>query len=96
VLLGGTSGPAKQARCRGGDGVSLLRSGVLFFASARLSDGREVRGEKPSKREGHPVPTSLRVLLFPFPPFLFPLLFVFAHFLLPLRPQSVEFDSRKR
>src|SRR5665811_1730669 len=39
----------------GGVGVSLRRSGVLFFAPATTSDGRTVRGEKPSKREGHPL-----------------------------------------
>jgi hypothetical protein len=39
--------------------VSLRRSGVLFFAPTTISDGHEVRGEKPSKQEGHPDP-SLR------------------------------------
>lgn len=37
--------------------MSLRRSGVLFFAPKPLSDGRNARGEKPSKREGHPVPS---------------------------------------
>lgn len=39
--------------------MSLPRSGVLFLAPTTISDGREPRGEKPSKREGHPDP-SLR------------------------------------
>jgi hypothetical protein len=39
------------ALCREGR-VPLQRSGVLFFAPATTTDGRSVRGEKPSKQEG--------------------------------------------
>jgi len=40
-----------------GVGVSLPRSGVLFFAPTGISDDHFVGGEKPSKREGHPNPS---------------------------------------
>lgn len=38
--------------------MPLSRSGGLFFAPTALSDGRQLEGEKPSKREGHPGPPS--------------------------------------
>jgi hypothetical protein len=40
--------------------MPLRRSGVLFFAPTTPSDGRKVRGEKPSKTEGHPWPSPYR------------------------------------
>jgi dihydroorotate dehydrogenase (NAD+) catalytic subunit len=45
-------GPVVEPRREGG-GVSP-RSGVLFFAPRTCSDGRELRGEKPSKRGDTP------------------------------------------